>query len=182
MLNCLLLVVIDTWDNLYQWFPANEIAFLQGSAKNSLLIQQVTVFVLLWNIFPLDQANTIFLFSVREPYFLSLSALLFDCDWCKRMYMKPVMEKAIAAKTHNCSFVHGTACLVCSDIMVPCDWLHYRAPPLPHYWQLLSTSSYCYYLIGLLFISAFDFSFLNAANCTGLLALMFWTLLEFYPT
>lgn len=100
----------------------------------------------------------------------------------KRMYMKPVMEKAIAAKTHNCSFVHGTACLVCSDIMVPCDWLHYRAPSLPHYWQLLSTSSYCYYLIGLLFISAFDFSFLNAANCTGLLALMFWTLLEFYPT
>lgn len=46
---------------------------------------------------------------------------------------------------------------------------------------VISTGSYCCFLISysFLFISAFDFSFLNAASCTVVLELVFWTLLEF---
>lgn len=46
---------------------------------------------------------------------------------------------------------------------------------------VISTGSYCCFLIScsFLFISGLDFSFLNAASCTIVLELVFWTLLEF---
>lgn len=53
------------------------LSFREVQNQCSLLTQQVPGFVLLWNFCPLDQANTICSFSVHEPYFLSLSALLF---------------------------------------------------------------------------------------------------------
>lgn len=65
----LLLVVIDTWDTLYQWLPANEIAFLQRSPKNSTAswCSRCLFFVLLWNFF---------LWTKRTQFFSSLSMSL----------------------------------------------------------------------------------------------------------
>lgn len=70
----LLLVFIDTWGTLYQWLPANEIAFLQGSPKP---------------VQPLDPAGARFCASLELLSFGPSKHNLFVlCPWA--IFSKPV--------------------------------------------------------------------------------------------
>lgn len=87
-----LLVVFDTWDALYQWLPANETAFLQGSPKHSAASWSSSACVC--------ASLELLSFGPSKPNFFIV------CPWA--ILSKPVSTLVWTVMGVNHSYVHET--------------------------------------------------------------------------